>query len=322
MKSRSLFTIISLVIMLTSYGFDLSAKTPSPSKKINTQTQSATGVWVHQGRLTVRVQNDSLASVLDRIAQGGGVTILYADSLQTEYISAEIKDQPFDEGLRTLLVGYDSLFFVEATVKEAGNKNKNGHVTSFKKVWVYPKGQGEAFMPVSGGQQINSEPIDQKSADQEPLTRAETVEQLVMQADPRALDAVQTALTDWNPQVREQVLIAAVNGGIVLPQETILRLVQYDGSPQIRAIALDLISGGGYTDENGLIRIDMRSAVQGALNDRDPEVRARAEQIWTQLTLIESSQQSTTNQGGPTGEISNIELIGMSGDLTPPVKDE
>src|SRR2546427_3397903 len=63
------------------------------------------------GMLTYRAQNQTLRSILDRIAAMANVDIALSEGLGDEKLSVEFQHYRLDEALRQMLKGYDAFFF-------------------------------------------------------------------------------------------------------------------------------------------------------------------------------------------------------------------
>src|SRR5437660_11834898 len=82
------------------------------------------------GMLTYRAQNQTLRSILDRIAAMANVDIALSEGLGDEKLSVEFQHYRLDEALRQMLRGYDAFFFY-------GVDEEQERPASLRAVWVY-----------------------------------------------------------------------------------------------------------------------------------------------------------------------------------------
>jgi hypothetical protein len=98
-----------------------------------------TSIAIERGRITARIRNHLLGTVLDEISSRTGVSLIASDKIDIEErISAELVDFPLDEGLRRLFTNYDTFFYYGAV--------RNG--SPVRSVWIYPRGTGALLRPI------------------------------------------------------------------------------------------------------------------------------------------------------------------------------
>ena len=97
-------------------------------------------------------------SVLEEISARTQIALVAGEGLEGDYVSAELKNVPVDEGLRDILKNHDAFYYYGAV----GQNTK----PSLRAVWVYAKGTAATFQPVAPGglgehQRSPSEPVGQ-----------------------------------------------------------------------------------------------------------------------------------------------------------------
>jgi HEAT repeat protein len=102
------------------------------------------------------------------------------------------------------------------------------------------------------------------------------------------------ALRDPDEQVRYQALAKAQSFGVVLPEDVVRDLVQYDSSPVVRFFAVEALINLFENVSLPNQRNSLRAIAESALNDLDPHVRQRAEEVLAQLDNASKPQLETT----------------------------
>lgn len=221
-------------------------------------------VTFKDGRLGVRAEDLPLPWLLVELSRRGGVAIMGAEGLGDERISVQFQDLPLDEGLRQLLKGHDAFFFYGA---------EETAPASLKAVWVYPKFTGRTIQPVPPEKWASTGEIEAKLGDPSAEARSRAIFALVERKRDQALDAVLQALKDKDDQVRTRALYGAVSSSVNLPVVTLRELALHDRSPEVRFLALQALTE----------HPEGRVIAKMALNDPNPHVRRKAQEILLQL---------------------------------------
>src|SRR5436309_2890704 len=217
-------------------------------------------VSVRDGLLSVEIQNQPLSWVLNRISWESRVAIIVGDGEASHPVFGQFHDVPLAEGLRQLLKGHDAFFFY------GGNQNAPASLTA---VWVYPKGRGRSLAPVPPEAWASTKELEARLTDPDPEWRARAAEALVMRKGDRARDVLLQALMDKDDGVRTRTLYAALRSSVKLPADVLIKLALGDSAPNVRFLALEALAG----DPN------LGPIVEQALNDPNPHVRNKAEEI-------------------------------------------
>jgi hypothetical protein len=234
-------------------------------------------ITVTNNRLSVQVQNRSLAGILDEISNQSGIPILLGDGINDQMVSMRFQDLPLDQGLQALLKTLDAFFFYSAQGAQGQSP------ATLKAVWIYPQGQGRRIVPVPPETYASTVEMQQNLRDPDPDQRARAAEVLIERQGTRALDTVLQVLEDPDEKVRYRALNQAVQSSLALPEDLIQRLALSDSSPIVRFLALEaMVNAPGVDPEK------LREIAERALNDPSEEVQAQAEDI---LATLDSDQQ-------------------------------
>ncbi len=231
---------------------------------------SKSPVQLKDGRLSVSVVNQPLASVLDEISRKTRVAITRADGVGEQSTSIRFEDLTIEEGLRRILSSYDAFFFY-------GGSAERKTPGSLMAVWVYPKGHGATLQPVPPEQWASTKELKDKLSDPDYKVRAQAIEGLVEREGNRARDDVLKAMKDSDDSVRTRALYSAQTFGIEISPDSLKNMAVNDRSPEVRFLALDGLGNGP----------DARAIAERALNDPDIHVRNRAKEI---LHLLEGAK--------------------------------
>jgi hypothetical protein len=261
---------------------------PSASSRATADTATRTSsladagpaVTLKDGRLSVRLRNRSLGSLIDEISTKAGVPIVISDEVGAQLVSVSFQNLPLDEGLRQILSKQDAFFFYGVDEQEP---------SSLKVVWVYPKGQGRGMAPVPPDKWASTKDLEAMADDKDPRARSRAIEALVERKGEAALDVVLKALQDSNDEVRAQALYGAVKAGVQLSDGVLSNLMVNDPSPDVRLLALQGLSNSP----------DARVAAEHAVDDPSEPVRVQAQEILTRLDE-ESGQSEQPNP--PSGD--------------------
>jgi hypothetical protein len=248
-------------------------------------------IRVEDNQLTVRIHNQRLDWVVKQISQRSGVPIFKDERIGNRLLSIELEGSSLEEGLREILSGYDMFIFYGGE-----------HMTP-RAVWVYPEGHGKEILPVPPELWASTAEMEQKLADPDPEERARSVEAMVQRREPHSLDAVFQALEDGDALVRNRALDAAVNSRLELPEDTLIRLVQFDPAPEVRFLALAGLAArlGLHSDQDSEgTTSEVRAISEQALNDPSQHVRWQAKQILDTLDgALSVSEPEQPQQGEP-----------------------
>ena len=222
--------------------------------------QGATAfVRIHDGRLTIRAQNESLGELLRLVARRTNVAITVAPGLEAASCSLAIVDVPLEEGLRRLVGAYDAFLFYAGAPKEP----------RLAGLWVFPRGQGRASAPLDTVMWASDADVARRLADPDSNVRLRALEALIERRGQEAIEVVLAALADADESVRAQVLDLAFSSGLQIPPDRWSALALSDPSPLIRLQVLQLAPDGP----------ELTSVAETAQHDLDPHVQLEARSI-------------------------------------------
>ena len=209
--------------------------------------------------LHVDVDRRPLHEVLAEIERQAAVSIIVAPSVSAGLISGTVNGASLVEGLLQLLHGYDLLLSFGATELS---------LPPLETVWVYPKGNGPRPQPAQS--MVSS------------VMNAETIRDTAVPGEDAATTANDVAreLLSLDPAVRYRALVHGLNLQLALPEHTLVQLAGADANRDTRLLALSAIARGAVENPAAA-----RTAVQLALQDRDPAVREQAKDVQEQLDL-------------------------------------
>jgi len=219
------------------------------------------------GMLTYRAQNQTLRSILDRIAAMANVDIALSEGLGDEKLSVEFHHYRLDEALRQMLKGYDAFFFY-------GVDEERERPASLRAVWVYRATRAQGFKPTPPDTwAASTQEFQQMLAEPDPEVRARAIETLIRRKGDQSADALQEALRDKNEKVRIRALHRALYSGVGIPLELLIDLALNDDSMNIRFLALQALP----------VDPKLRWVAERALHDSNPQVNQKAEEILEEL---------------------------------------
>jgi len=219
------------------------------------------------GMLTYRAQNQTLRSILDRIAAMANVDIALSEGLGDEKLSVEFQHYRLDEALRQMLKGYDAFFFY-------GVDEERERPASLRAVWVYRATHAQGFKPSPPDTwAASTQEFQQMLAEPDPEVRARAIETLIRRKGGQSADALQEALRDKNEKVRIRALHRALYSGVGIPLELLIDLALNDDSMNIRFLALQALP----------VDPKLRWVAERALHDSNPQVNQKAEEILEEL---------------------------------------
>jgi hypothetical protein len=272
---RATFTcVLGVVICSPSFVRAGGSKPAAPVPVTAGLKESEGGMWtseqpivaVQQGKLTVRIKNSSLESLLDQVSGLSGIGFVAPQGMGTERISLNLQDLPLEEALRQILSNHDTFFLWVAS-------EQPGKPASLKGVWIYPKGKGRILQPLPPEEWASSNELREKLGDPDPRARAAALEGLIERIGQRAQEEVLQALRDSDAHVRSRALFCAEDHGLHLPSSILKDLEISDSSPEVRFLALQ----GLQSDPN------IEDLAHQALSDPDPHVRAGAQELLNSL---------------------------------------
>lgn len=226
-------------------------------------------ITLENGRLTAMIKECPLGVALEELGARTRVSVITADAVGHDAVSAELRNVTIEGGFRRLLEGYDTFFYY------GGASEKDGPVT-LRAVWVYPKGGAAGLRPVAPEVWASAKELEASLADADLGVRERAYEALMGRPDRRSRDLVLQAIrgaSENDEGMRQRILYAAFAKGLELPTDILSELVYADRSEQMRWMALDALSQ--HTNVKGV--------AAAALNDTSPVVRERAKQILADL---------------------------------------
>ena len=260
------------------------APQPTPPKPV---------ITCKDNRLTARVKDGQLESLLEQIAVGCGVPVIVGGDVGEERVSVDINDFPVDEALRQILTRYDAFYLYEAAEEPAAGQSAEGATPKLRSVWVYARGQGSGLEPVPPEDWASTREFEKKLDDRDPEVRFRALQVLVERLGNGARDAVLQLLNDTDEQVRAEALLAAVEGGVELPADLLTNLFFNDPSAQVRFLALE----GLRDDPNA------RAFAERALKDPDQHVQNLAREILDSLEQATRPRPAAQPQPTPAGGV-------------------
>ena len=218
-------------------------------------------------RLTARVRNLALGTVLAEVAAQTAIAIVAAPEIEQDPVSADLRGLPLDRALRELLKEYDTFFFYGGAANAAAE---------LRGVWIYPKGAASMLQPVAPEAWASSDELKGLLARSNATIREQTYEALMSRPDAESQDVVMRALrgaSEFDPGLRQRLLSSAISKGVVFPPDLLPLMAAADDSEVIRLMALDALATVA----------DMKHVFQAALSDPSGAVRDRAAQILAQI---------------------------------------
>jgi hypothetical protein len=231
-------------------------------------------ISIQDGRLSIRAKAVPLEALLSAISNKSGVPITY-DALSARLITAAFDNVPLDEVVKKILTEQDVFLSYAAGAAQH----------ALTGVWVYPKGQGRAIELAPPEAWAATAEFEQDlSTSSDWGTRARAIEQVIERKGSDSRDDVLYALNDPNPNVRFSALSGALSISLRLPQGTLEKLMLYDPSAYVRALALKAIAEDPRSD-----KLTVRSMAQAALNDPDSGVQEQARDVLNTLKQNEAN---------------------------------
>jgi len=248
-----------------------------PHERPGSSCQQLDGaVIVRDARMSIHAADQSLAVLLGAVARcAPPLTVNVAPEIEDAQVSIRFTDEPVDEGLRRILRTYDVFFYyagAPASPALAG-------------VWVFPRGQGQAFAPLNAAAWASDADTEKRLTDSSPDTRLRALKALIERRGEAAMDAVLVALADEDDVVRAQALDLAFGSGLRIPPDRLSALALNDPSALIRLQALQYAPDGP----------ELAAVAEAAQHDPDPFVQMEAQAILARVAASASS----VNNGRP-----------------------
>jgi hypothetical protein len=264
---------VAMVGRICSIGVLASAVLLVPAAAQDVQPAASGGtrrlaLTVQRGRLSASIENAALLTVLEELSTVTRVTIIPGSGLHDELVSAELRGEPVDDGIRALLKNYDTFLFYGAAGRQP--------LPSLTAVWVYPRGAGAALRPVPPADWASTKDLEAAVNDRDPSVRERAYDALMSRPDAASHNLVLLAIrgaSETDSDVRQRLLSTALSQGIDLPREILSDLVRADGTEEIRLMALETLAA----DE------DARPVIAAALTDPSALVRDRAKEALADL---------------------------------------
>jgi len=255
---------LSYVVVVAALGATaIPAFAQDGSERLPPSSAGAAQIAADGGRLTARVIEQALGTVLGEVASRTAVTLVAAPDIEQDAVSADIRNLPLDRALRELLKDYDTFFFYGSATQAPAE---------LRGVWIYRKGTASMLQPVPPEAWASSRELKDQLAQADPVTREHIYESLLSRPDADSQAVVMQALrgaTESDAELRERLLSSAVSSGVTFPPGLLSEMAITDRSEAIRLMALDALAQDP----------DVNQVAQSALGDPSEAVRERAAQI-------------------------------------------
>jgi len=271
LRSSSVATVLTLVgaVALVNAQDDRPQSQP-PSRA------GAPVIAADKGRLTARVRDLALGTVLAEVAAQTAVALVVAPEIEQDPVSADLQAVALDRALRELLKEYDTFYFYGSGTNAPAE---------LRGIWIYPKGAASMLQPVAPEAWASSHELKGLLAQSNAIIREQTYEALMSRPDTESQDVVMQALrgaTEFEPELRQRLLSSAISKGVLFPPDLLPYMAVADDSEAIRLMALDAVATAA----------DMKHVFQAALSDPSGAVRDRAAQILAQISTGEEGGRS------------------------------
>jgi hypothetical protein len=245
-----------------------SAPVESPFSNARTPVQEtqefapARSILVQNGLLSLVLREQPLGPVLTEISKKSGVKIYSLPTIDTRFVTLELRGVPLERGLQELLKDCDVFFYNSAGI--------------LRSAWVYDKDTGAQLLPVPPESWASTADVERQINGGSPAERISAIETLVARNVPSSGEAVNRALLDENADVRLRALDVALSAGVSVSREALTSLT-YDSSTPVRALALEAIASG--TPLGGSREAETEQLIQRMMGDPDTEVRTKASEL-------------------------------------------
>jgi hypothetical protein len=190
------------------------------------------GIWLSDGHVSIRVFDRSLISILDQLsAMQDGVAMRVEAGVTDRRVTIELDTVPLDSALRALLDDEDVLLLYGA------------RGSALKAVVVYPKGLGARDVCLDARRGLDGdERLLASLGSSDEKERAAALRSLIERRGTGSQELVLRALEDESSFVREQALHGALDSGLALPEETLVRLATTDPAASVRMHATEALA--------------------------------------------------------------------------------
>lgn len=261
---------------------------PSPSWQLT----------VRGGRMTARVQDAPLETVLREISRRVPMTVSIQGAVARELVSVQFRDLPVEEGIRKVLQGREYAI-IHRTPPFAGAGGQEqagprevivfsgpGSETSGADAWMsVGDGTGPPRVPAPGRGGGGPKPGTLMGE----LEEMGELEQMGELADEdELLPVVAQALEDRDPRVREKAMEVLEESLGPIPVRQLAHIAESERDPLMRSRALTLLAFRAEESAG--------PSLTRALQDPDAEVRALASDLLTHLGLAPPSRASSRKE--------------------------
>lgn len=225
----------------------------------------ASHVTFSNGRVSLSAREIPLPQLLDEIRQAANLSLSVFPGAEEEVVSVTVKDAPLEQGLRTLLGRYDSIFLYSANDRGGAD---------LKKVWVYRKGQATGLEPTSAETITGTKALREKLNDPDSVVRRRAFDALLARPGIEEREIIINAiLSERDDNLRANMLESVSSSSLQLPPEFWASLAR-DPSEQVRLLVLNSLEG--TTEAQNIASL--------ALTDPSPHVQSRAKDILDSLS--------------------------------------
>lgn len=290
---RLLSVSATLALVFSSHG-TLAARARTADVRDEAAAESSAftdHVDVRDGRLTVRVRDMPLATLLQVIARKSAFRVVTALSMR-DLVSADFRDVPLEEGLRRLLK-HQNLILVFERAAPTGQASASDLPARLAAVLAWPKGErrplegddlqagvsGEADAGRDGTPDMHRLVKEALQAT-EPDDRQEAVTALGHSGLAEAAGPLMAALQDADAAVRNEAVEAlkrllSSSGPEAFPRDDIVGMAARERNPEARIAALEVLQQivQEWEDTSAQAQLERSS------RDPDPRVRAAAARL-------------------------------------------
>jgi hypothetical protein len=236
----------------------------APTGSYSQEAPASSHVTCSNGRISLSAREIPLPQLLDEIRQAANLSLSVFPGAEEEMISAVLKDAPLEQGLRTLLGSYDSIFLYSANGRGGAD---------LKKVWVYRKGQATGLEPASAESVAGTKALREKLNDPDAAIRRRAFDALLSRPGIEEREfIIQAVLAEREDSLRANMLESVRSSGLQLPPDFWSSLAA-DPSEHVRLLVLDSLEG----------TMEGQNFASLALSDPSPHVQLRAKEILDSL---------------------------------------
>lgn len=227
-----------------------------------------------KGLLSITAKDAVLTEVLAQVSNKVDIPIAAEAIESNQRVTLTVHNVTVDTGLKELIAGYDYFFLYD------------GRNERLKATWIYPAGTGQTVALSNSDPQQELGEDDLYSSD--PVSRVLALQQHAASGNKGAINQLNDALSDTDPNVRVTAILSAQENAIALPVLTLKEMAASDTSALVRSVALSTLSMNP-----DLSATAMTELAEKALNDRDESVREEAEAILDGFEENETSETSS-----------------------------